>query len=88
MIKCFCLSLLLFSSFSAFAGEELTQEQAENNLKECGYSSSKEFITEKHTACVDVNAWDHCPDTGIRHFSGMCDTMSQDEFFEIYEEML
>lgn len=77
--------LLLLFSFNSSA--EMTQRQVEDNLKECGYKSSKEFIMEKNTACVDINAWDYCPDTGIRHFSGLCDTMSQDQFLETHEEV-
>ena len=86
----YLLTLLL--SFNCFAEDiqkqaEVTQQQVEDNLKQCGFVSSKEFIMEKFTACTDINAWEYCPDTGIRHFNGMCDSMSQDEFLEVYEEV-
>ena len=80
--------LLFLISLNCLAATELaTEKESEANLIECGYKNSQEFILEKNTACVDVNAWDYCPETGIRHFSGTCDTMSQDEFLEKYEEV-
>lgn len=77
--------LVALLSFNSFA--ELTQKQVEDNLKQCGYKSSAEFITDRSAACVDITAWDYCPDTGVRHFNGMCDTMSQEQFLQVHEEI-
>lgn len=77
------LFMLVFNCFA-----ELSQQQVDANIKECGYESSEEFITDKSTACVDLNAWDYCPDTGIRHFNGMCDSMTQEIFLQTHEEVL
>jgi hypothetical protein len=76
--------LLFLISFNCFA---ITEKESELNLKECGYEDSREFILDKNIACVDVNAWDYCPETGVRHFNGMCDTMSQDDFLDKHEEV-